>query len=213
MKKIFKIEILLFFLITFLWGGVLVYSVAAQTKEEQFKQELEQANEAVNFLQKQYDVVQKKNKELEKLVADLNNLLILKEAELKSYAENAKRVQQVPNKGQKVDLNLNAGVKTVRSLRQASENLPIGTPPPAPVESTILTLYISVDGTGLYVGPGGNYPLLMKLQKGAMLQVEDRQGDWFKVLTIGGMRGFVYKAYLTKTATNKVPVPTAGQIE
>ncbi len=230
---------------------------------ESYKKELEQANETINFMQKQYEQMHKKNKELEKKIADLSNQLILKEAEFKSYVENVKRVraqpvavmanQSVNSQAQNANaLNSQQNItvqqqqiqtqltqqqlQQLQALKNAQlqqqreqaqklaqtqsaasrpqiqpQTQPTGSVPPPPSTQQTVVLYVAQDGTGLYAGPGANYPMLMKLKKGTMLNVEARQDDWFKVFTLGGMKGFVYKVYVAKAGEDNLKSGDDGE--
>ena len=56
--------------------------------------------------------------------------------------------------------------------------------------------YISI-----YTGPGVGYPIFLDLERGSWLVVQDKQVDWYEVVTDKGDRGWVKYSELAKTVT------------
>jgi len=181
--------------------------VLAEDDVKRLQDELRQANESVTMIQKLYDGLKQRNSELERENAYLKNQLILREAELQSM--NANYGASHPNNTGQTTPPTNNQVKNNPQTKNQPPLSQSGKPKPAsttevgkltPVHD--LTLYVGSSGVEMYAGPGSNYPRLMKLQEGAVLNVEATQGEWFKVLTIGGIIGFVHKKYVTSTKPN-----------
>ena len=189
---------------------ILVPMVAsAGDNTAQLQHELKQANEIVKGLQKQYNELKQRNSELEKENAYLGNQIILREAEIQTINANCgKAVNKATTTAvqREIDPQVQAQRLAVSPVQPKSKPKPSNVPEIGqltPVHD--LTLFVGADGAELHTGPGDSFPRLLKLQEGARLNVDAMRDDWLRVLTIGGIVGFVHKEH----TTTKPAVPKA----
>lgn len=81
---------------------------------------------------------------------------------------------------------------------------------------------VLADNAGLKTGPGMQYSTLMTVPQGTSLAVENRQGEWFRVITPLGARAWIHGSFVrlgpvrnngngkTKTAAPFPPAPAQG---
>jgi len=191
--------------------------VMAESSTAQLQKELKQANDIVKLMQKQYKELQQRNSELEKENAYLGNQLILREAEIQFLNANYGK----PSNNTALNAAQAAAAQAGGNVQADNRAIPptpqVTRPKPANVADIgkltpvrDLTLYVDTGGAELHTGPGTNFPRLLRLQEGVLLNVDAKRDDWYRVLTIGGIIGFVHKKYTTKTKP-ALPEPDANQ--
>ncbi len=125
--------------------------------------------------------------ELERELIDARNQLLLKETEL---------------------ARLSGAGKVDRALVSPPARKPadsVGIRPAADV----LIVEIIPRKVNLRVGPGQEHSPLMQLRQGSRLTVENRQGDWYRVMTPEGKRAYI-RADVVRPVNSPAPAQRAG---
>lgn len=71
---------------------------------------------------------------------------------------------------------------------------------------------VHTNGGRLYMrtGPGTNYRIIRALSNGKPLKLIRKSGSWYKVKTLGGTTGWVFRDYLREGAYANVDTQTSG---
>lgn len=79
----------------------------------------------------------------------------------------------------------------------------------SPLKTDVLVARVTGDKVNLRSGPGSEHSPVMQIQRGAGLTVEDRQGDWLRVIAPTGARAYVHRDYV-RLEGGKLNEPTAA---
>jgi hypothetical protein len=81
-----------------------------------------------------------------------------------------------------------ASAPPVRQISPGNINPNPSTPP---TKSDVLTVRVMEDKVNIRTGPGEEHGPLMTVQRGTELIVEDKKGDWYRVVTPTDTRGYI----------------------
>jgi len=144
--------------------------------------------------------------ELERQFVQLQNELLLKNTEIEIYSGGKQGTDPDIGKSRVVRSpaqELRSRNSSSSSADNALRNPVIVTPSSAPRE---LIVEITASKGQLRAGPGKEHGVLMHMREGARLVVEDKQGEWYRILTPTGTRAYVHQE-IVKTVSQS---PTAN---
>jgi TolA-binding protein len=72
----------------------------------------------------------------------------------------------------------------------------------APPKATLPTARITKDKTPLRIGPGSREASLVHLTRNSIVEIEHRNGTWYRIVTSSGARGWVTGSVLLFDQTN-----------
>ncbi len=72
----------------------------------------------------------------------------------------------------------------------------------APLGNTLPTARVTTDKTPLRIGPGAKEAMLVRLTRNSIVEIEHRNGSWYRVITSSGTRGWITGSVLLFDQTN-----------
>lgn len=172
-------------------------------KIQEFRKSFEQVEQNANLSNK----VVKSQKELDEAYRNAQNLL--NEAKSGNISPSDREAKSIEANKAMTDLRQsiedfkaagNTYARTFASEKVAEQKLldiGSGAADPAPVESDLPVVMVTVPTAAIRTGPGSNHGFKMEAFQNSRFVIEKKEGDWYRIIDSTGSRGYIHSSVVT----------------